>query len=290
MTCNTTLAGAWVLPDICAYQLPVEIDQARSVLSVGVSDFLALERGSNSVVYSWDSDGDGVADRRKVLASAPSLNHGLAIEGNYLYASSSSHVYRWPLMNESPSLNSNSTSYVFDATTTVGESEVVIDNINADGNGGAPFGHTTRTLAFDEQGRIYVSVGSNNNIDPDSFRSRIRRFTITAGDDEEDIQFPLDFLEGEVFADGLRNEVGLAFDRHGDLWGVENSADRLFRSDIGGDIHADNPVSTGAHNDWDDGPSPSLSRELKSENCQLCSSNILDISCVGFFVITRLRN
>ena len=43
-------------------------------------------------------------------------------------------------------------------------------------------------------------------------------------------------------ADGLRNEVGLAFDRHGVLWGVENGADNLMRSDLGGDIHNDNPV------------------------------------------------
>ena len=94
-------------------------------------------------------------------------------------------------------------------------------------------------MAFDEQGRLYVSVGSDGNVDPDSFRSRIRRFDW--GDDSS--KFPLDFIEAEVFADGLRNEVGLAFDKFGDLWGVENSADRLVRDDIGGDIHEDNPVS-----------------------------------------------
>ena len=51
------------------------------------------------------------------------------------------------------------------------------------------------------------------------------------------------FQTGEVFADRLRNEVGLAFDKHGVLWGVENGADRLEREDLGGDIHNDNPVS-----------------------------------------------
>jgi len=53
---------------------------------------------------------------------------------------------------------------------------------------------------------------------------------------------PFDFREGEVFADGLRNEVGLAFDAAGVLWGVENGADRLRRADLGGDIHQDNPA------------------------------------------------
>jgi len=45
-----------------------------------------------------------------------------------------------------------------------------------------------------------------------------------------------------VFADGLRNEVGLAFDKTGILWGVENSGDRLVRDDLGGDIHNGNPA------------------------------------------------
>ena len=37
-------------------------------------------------------------------------------------------------------------------------------------------------------------------------------------------------------------QVGLAFDKHNVLWGVENSADRLRRNDIGGDIHNQNPA------------------------------------------------
>jgi len=55
--------------------------------------------------------------------------------------------------------------------------KVIIKNINANGNGGAPKGHWTRTLVFDSEGRLYVAVGSNNNIDLDSYRAKIRRFT-----------------------------------------------------------------------------------------------------------------
>lgn len=231
--CNTTLPGAIVFPGFCAYEVPIEIDQARSVLSVGTDDFLALERGENSVVYCYDTDGDGLADASKVVARADRLNHGLAVWDGYLYASSDSHVYRWRIA-QTP----NHTEYSF--LEDVADRETVVHNINRDGSGGAPFGHTTRTLAFDDQGRLYVSVGSDGNVDPDSFRSRIRRFDW--GNDTTSVVFPLDFVEAEVFADGVRNEVGLAFDRHGDLWGVENSADRLNRKDIGGDIHEDNPA------------------------------------------------
>ena len=80
------------------------------------------------------------------------------------------------------------------------------------------------------------NVGSAGNVDSDSHCSRIRRLNLTGSN------CPLDFQKGEVFADGLRNEVGLAFDRHGVRWGVENGADNLFRSDLGGDIHNDNPA------------------------------------------------
>jgi glucose/arabinose dehydrogenase len=34
----------------------------------------------------------------------------------------------------------------------------------------------------------------------------------------------------------------LTFDQTGTLWGVDNGADDLTRSDLGGDIHNDNPT------------------------------------------------
>lgn len=143
-------------------------------------------------------------------------------------------MFRWPL---------SVVSEAKERSTTLSErnnqSEIVINSINNIPclDCGAPEGHSTRTLAFDEENRLYVSVGSVSNIDLNSARSRIRRFDLT--------DFPvggLVFNEGEVFADGLRNEVALEFDRHGVLWGVENGADNLYREDLGGDIHNDNPA------------------------------------------------
>jgi glucose/arabinose dehydrogenase len=221
-----SLANAVLSPGFCAYQLPITVRWPRTVVAVGTSDILVLERFTNSAVLFFDSDNDGIPDTRKVLASAPLINHGLALNDGYIYASSHTTVYRW--------------SYQ-DFGSVAGEAEIVIENIDADGKGGAPQGHTTRTLAFDETGRLYISVGSGYNVDPNSFRSRIRRFDLAV-----DTSLPLDFQTGEVFADGLRNEVGLAFDRHGVLWGVENGPDNLKRSDLGGDIHNDNPVRVNA--------------------------------------------
>jgi glucose/arabinose dehydrogenase len=216
------LENAALLPGFTACTLPLDAGRPRSVLAVGAADLLVLERDSQSVVRYFDSDGDGLPESKQSVANAPRLNHGIALNDGYIYASSDTIVYRW-------SYSENFSS--------IGEQEIVVENINADGQGGAPQGHTTRTLVFDDVGRLYISVGSNRNVDPDSYRSRIRRFEVAEG------SLPLDFQAGQVFADGLRNEVGLAFDKYGVLWGVENGADNLFRSDLGGDIHDDNPVS-----------------------------------------------
>ncbi|ODN05481.1 L-sorbosone dehydrogenase [Orchesella cincta] len=145
------------------------------------------------------------------------LNHGISYRNGFLYASSTVTTYRWP--------------FTPGQRTAITESpEIVIKNQ-------PPGGHATRTLVFDDEGLLYVSVGSNGNVDQDSSRARIRRFNISS--------IPvggIEFTTGEVFADGLRNEVGLAFDGNGVLWGVQNGADNLNRDDLGGDIHNTNPA------------------------------------------------
>ena len=194
-------------------------------------NIFVLERGLNSIVNLFDSDGDGIPDSKETVASADGLNHGLALHGGYIYASSDSTVYRWRLYDDK---NDGETQARYEFP--LGKEEIVVNNINQNGMGGAPQGHTTRTLEFGDDDMLYVSVGSNGNVDVNSHRSRIRRFNTSA----PSLTFPQDFQTMEVFADGLRNEVGLAFDTHGVLWGVENSADNLKRDDLGGDIHEDN--------------------------------------------------
>lgn len=136
------------------------------------------------------------------IVNAPELglNHGIAFHNGYLYASSPSRVYRWPYKpGQFSIINQN----------TIG---IVIDNMPVPG-------HVTRTLIFDDEGLLYVSIGSNVNVDPNSFRARIRRFRI-------DLQFlPIHFENGEIFADGCRNTAGLAFNSDGVLYGVDNGAD-----------------------------------------------------------------
>lgn len=219
-TCNfpesARLGNAALSDGFCAWVWATGVSTPRGITVDEQGNVLVIARGSSQILALWDEDGDGLssASERRVLTTQSGLNHGIAIHGDYLYASTPSTVLRFAYAADRQPLD---------------DPEPVIDGIPAGG------GHSTRTLAFDEE-FLYVSVGSGSNIDADSSRARIRRFPLSSlGTD------PVSFEDGEVFADGLRNEVGLRFDSRGRLWGVENGRDNLRRSDLGGDIHEDNP-------------------------------------------------
>lgn len=134
-------------------------------------------------------DGDGLG-----------LNHGIAFHNGFLYASSAIRVYRWPYKPGQFSLINQNTR------------QIVVNIAQA------PIGHLSRSLIFDSIGRLYISIGSLNNGAINSDRSQIRRFS------NLELQFlPIPFNNGEIFADGCRNTVGLAFSNSGTLYGTDNS-------------------------------------------------------------------
>lgn len=210
---GAALAGASVPAGYCAYTWASDLNRPRGIVVDSNGDVLVSDDGR--IVVLHDDNGNGVSDddERIVLRTQPGLNHGIAINGGFLYASTPTTVYRWPYTgNRQP----------------LGEPQQVVTGIP---NGG----HVTRTLHFDAQGRLYVSVGSGSNLDADSRRARLLRYPTNA------LGATSTFADGEVFADGLRNEVGLASDSQGRIWGVENGRDNLQRQDLGSDIHQNNP-------------------------------------------------
>lgn len=96
-------------------------------------------------------------------------------------------------------------------------------------------GHATRTIEFKDN-YIYVSIGSNSNLDPDASRAKIFRSPISS--------LPIAYSNTEDFASGVRNAVGLRLGPDGEIWGVENGIDQLGydqgRRDLG-DIHVTQP-------------------------------------------------
>jgi glucose/arabinose dehydrogenase len=105
-------------------------------------------------------------------------------------------------------------------------------------NGIPPLGgHVSRTLVFDAQGRLYVNVGTSGDVDQlagdEGLRGMVRRFVLPASLPPGGIAY----ASGEIYASGLRNEVGLAFDSSGRMWGVENGSDGIDDDNPGEEIN-----------------------------------------------------
>ena len=220
---SATLQHAAIAQGHCAWLFATGLHTPRGMYVDPSGDVLVVETDNGGQITAlFDADGDRVSgpNERAVLAPGGTglgLTHGIWVHDGYLYASSASTVYRWP--------------YTSGQRTPLTGQEVVVQNMPTGG-------HYTRTLiAKDGDHWLYVSVGAGSNMDPDSSRARVMRYDLSA--------IPAggyDWTAGEVFADGLRNEVGLAFDAQGRLWGAQNGMDDLERSDIDADIHNDNPA------------------------------------------------
>jgi glucose/arabinose dehydrogenase len=200
------------------------ISGARTLAFDASGDLIILARGLNKIVSAFPNTSGVMQTRTIVNASGLGLTHGMALDSGYLYASSDTTVYRWNYTAGQRAL-------------TTQPAETVVYNISQGGRGGAPLGHATRTLHFNG-GYLYISIGSLNNVDVNTNRSRVRRVQIDANVPAGGYNFGL----LEIWADGLRNTVAMDSDKYNRLWGVDNGPDNLDRPDLGVNIHNDNPA------------------------------------------------
>lgn len=116
-----------------------------------------------------------------LLLDAPNskFGHGIAYHSGLLYVSNSTHILRWPY---TPGAR---VPLQFD------DGVVVVGGIPGEGIPGVA--HFTRTMVFDAEGRLYVSIGSGTDLD-DGFvpdRAVIKRFSNLS-------QVPINYQDGEV--------------------------------------------------------------------------------------------
>jgi glucose/arabinose dehydrogenase len=168
-----------------------------------------------SVAALPDEDGDGKADR--VVTVADNLNnpHGIAFHKGYVYIAETGRVVRFRRKGLK-----------------LTDMEIVVAWLPTKGGG-----HFTRSLAFDENDQMYVSIGSSCNVCVESERERASVLTYT--DDGKEKAF---------FAEGLRNAVGLAIQPGtGKLYATDNGRDWL-----GDDLPPDelDLVELGGHYGW----------------------------------------
>jgi hypothetical protein len=153
----------------------------------------------NRITLLRDADGDGVAEIRSTFLEGLRQPFGMALLGDTFYVGNTDGVVGFP--------------YTTGAT-----------RITAPGKKLATFkpgGHWTRSLLLSADGRkLFVGVGSLTNIAETGMDIEQGRACI----------YELDPASGgsRVFASGLRNPVGLAWEpRTGALWTVVNERDGL---------------------------------------------------------------
>jgi glucose/arabinose dehydrogenase len=155
----------------------------------------------------------------------------LAIDNGYLYVGETNQISR----------------YRYDPTGDLGSGTVVVPNLPVGG-------HSTRTVAFAPDGSLFVSVGSSCNIcaERDQRRAAI-------------VRYESDGINGEIFAWGLRNAVGLAFHPvTGRLWATVNERDNQ-----GNEIPPDlvTIVGAGQNFGWPDCQPPNAKPQTPDANC-----------------------
>jgi glucose/arabinose dehydrogenase len=159
----------------------------------------AIGESPNRITLLRDADGDGVAEVRATFVDGLSQPFGMALVGDTFYVGNTDGVVAFP--------------YAPGAT-----------HIAAPGRqltAYKPGGHWTRSLLASADGRkLYVGVGSLSNIGDSGLEVEAGRACI----------YELDLPSGSqrIFAAGLRNPVGLAWEPHsGALWTVVNERDGL---------------------------------------------------------------
>jgi glucose/arabinose dehydrogenase len=148
-----------------------------------------------------DSDGDGVADFSTEFLSGLHSPFGVALVGETLYIANTDAIV--------------SVAYR-DGMTRVSTPVSELVALPA----GMRNHHWTKNVVASNDGqRLYVSVGSNSNVAEHGMEAEENRAAI--------LEVTLATRTWRVFASGLRNPNGMAWDAHGVLWTVVNERDEL---------------------------------------------------------------
>ncbi|HYE77457.1 MAG TPA: PQQ-dependent sugar dehydrogenase [bacterium] len=156
-------------------------------------------RSAGNIIVLRDLDGDGYAENKTTAASGLGSNHGIeyAPATGWFYTANTTTVSRF---------RDDNNDRIADAPPAA-----IITGLPSGG-------HNTRTVRVDPvTGLLYVSIGSscNNCIESNQYRASIWVFNP-------------DGTNGRLFAGGMRNAVGMAFQpRFNKLWAVNNGHDNL---------------------------------------------------------------
>ncbi len=157
---------------------------------------------ANRITLLRDTDDDGVADVRSIFLERLNAPFGMALVGDAFYVATSDAVVRFPYA---------------DGAIRIAEPPTMVVDLPA----GPINRHWTRNIIASPDGsKLYVAIGSNSNIAENGMQNEEGRAAI----------WEVDLARGthRVFASGLRNPVGMAWEpTTGELWVAVNERDEL---------------------------------------------------------------
>ena len=177
---------------------------------------------ANRITLLRDADNDGRAEVRRVFLEGLNSPFGMALAGDRLYVANTDAIVSYPYRG---------------GQTTISDVPTTLTSLPA----GARNHHWTKNIIASADGeRLYATVGSNSNVAEHGMAAEDGRAAI----------WEVDTRSGNkrLFATGLRNPNGMAWDRHdGKLWTVVNERDEL-----GSDLVPDylTSVSDGGFYGW----------------------------------------
>jgi len=167
-----------------------DLGHARMLLALPDGTLLVSRPKTSDVVALRERGGQVEA---RTVASGIEMAHGLAYRDGRVYIAGVKKIYSAEARPDG----------------TLGPLRLIVDDLPDGGQ------HPNRTLAFDPQGRLYVTVGSDCN---DCKESNPEHATV--------LRMNADGTDRAVFASGLRNTLGFGF-RPGtsDMWGLDHGVD-----------------------------------------------------------------
>lgn len=157
---------------------------------------------ANRIHLLRDADGDGIAELRQVFLSNLVSPFGMALIGDQLYIANADAIVRVPYQT---------------GQTRITDTPVKL----ADLPGGPINHHWTKSLVASADGKhLYAGIGSNSNVGENGLQNEVNRAAV--------LEIDVATGQSRVFASGLRNPVGLAWepDTHA-LWVVVNERDEI---------------------------------------------------------------
>lgn len=145
------------------------------------------------VLLLRDKDGDGKAEEKKTAISGLEKVHGIVLHEKQVYLAGPKTIWVAPVGPDG----------------TFGKPKALVEDLPDGGQ------HPNRTMAFGEDGKLYVSVGSTCNACEETNPEAATIITMSK-----------DGKDRKVFAKGLRNTIG--FDWHPgtkELWGMDHGSD-----------------------------------------------------------------